>query len=154
MKTLARGFTLLEVMIAVGVIGIAMLALLSLHHSNLQSVMRGQQLSRSAMLAQGLMTDAELERFPLPGRTHGNFEKMFPGVYPNYRWEREVAASPMFPDIRKVQITIFYGSRFSNAFSVVEFLHNPEPPEVPGQLQPGQPLGKEGAPLGLRSGFQ
>ena len=154
MKMIARGFTLLEVMIAVGVLGIAMLALLSLHHTNLESVMRGQELSRSAMLAQGLMTDAELERFPLPGRTHGNFEKMFPGVYPNYRWERDVLASDMFPDIRKVQITIFYGPRLGNAFSVVEFIHNPEPPEAPGQYQPGQPLGQQGSPLGLRSGIR
>ena len=41
--TALAGFTLLEVMIAVGVLGIAMLALLSLHDSNLQSVMRGQE---------------------------------------------------------------------------------------------------------------
>ena len=150
MTKFSRAFTLLEVMIAVGVLGIAMLALLSLHHSNLESVVRGQQLSESAMLAQGLMTDAELERFPLPGRTHGNFERMFPGVYLNYRWEREVSASEMFRDIRKVEITVFYGPHFGNAFSVVEFLHNPEPPEQTGQPEPGTPLGQQGSPLGLR----
>ena len=124
---IATGFTLLEVMIAVGVLGIAMLALLSLHDSNLQSVARGNEMSTASTLAQGMMSDAEIERFPMLGKTSGSFQKLFPGVYPNFSWARLVEASPMFPDIRKVQITIFYGPRFSHAFSVVEFLHNPEP---------------------------
>ncbi|MBI3759086.1 MAG: prepilin-type N-terminal cleavage/methylation domain-containing protein, partial [Deltaproteobacteria bacterium] len=45
-----HAFTLLEVMIAVAFIGIAMLALLSLHQSNLQSVIRGQDLTQASML--------------------------------------------------------------------------------------------------------
>jgi prepilin-type N-terminal cleavage/methylation domain-containing protein len=121
------GFTLLEVMIAVGVLGIAMLALLSLHDSNLQSVSRGNEMSTAATLAQGMMSDAELERFPMPGKTSGNFQKLFPGVYPKFSWARMVEASPMFPDIRKVQITVFYGPKFRHSFSVVEFVHDPEP---------------------------
>ena len=61
-----HAFTLLEVMIAVAFIGIAMLALLSLHQSNLQSVIRGQDLTQASMLAQQLMSTAEVERFPMP----------------------------------------------------------------------------------------
>lgn len=133
-----RGFTLLEVMIAVGVLGIAMLALLSVHHHNLQSVIRTQDLSCAAMLAQGLMTQAELERFPLPGTTKGDFERMFPGAYRNFRWQRVVSPSEMFPDIRRVDIAVLYGSKFRNSFSLTEFLHNPEPMPMPGPG--GQPV--------------
>jgi general secretion pathway protein I len=125
--SIENGFTLLEVMIAVGVLGIAMLALLSLHDSNLQSVSRGNEMSTAATLAQGLMSNAELEHFPMLGKTSGNFQKLFPGIYPNFSWARMVEASPMFPDIRKVQITIFYGPKFRHSFSVVEFVHDPEP---------------------------
>ncbi len=128
----SRAFTLLEVMIAVGVLGIALLSLLAAHHQNLQSVIRGQQLSQAAMLAQGLMTQAELERFPLPGSTHGDFERMFPGAYRNFRWQRVVTPSEMFPDIRKVDIVVSYGPKFRSAFSLTEFLHNPEPMPMPG----------------------
>ena len=123
--TLLAGFTLLEVMIAVGVIGIAMLALLSLHDSNLQSVIRGQDLSTASVLAQGMMSNAEIERVPLIGMTRGDFQKLFPGAYRNFRWQRTVEMSGMFPDIRKVQVTIFYGPRFRNRFSLVEFIHDP-----------------------------
>jgi general secretion pathway protein I len=138
----SSGFTLLEVMIAVGVLGFAMLALLSLHDSNLQGVIRGQQLSTAAVLAQGMMSNAELERVPMIGITKGDFQKLFPGVYRGFRWQRIVEMSGMFPDIRKVQVTVFYGPRFGHNFSVVEYLHDPTPQTPPrdknnGQGQPG-----------------
>ena len=143
------GFTLLEVMIAIGVLGIAMLALLSLHDSNLQSVLRGQQLSTASSLAQGMMSQAELERVPLVGRTSGDFAGLFPGGrYRNFKWQRTVEMSGMFPDIRKVQVTIFYGPRFARSLSVVEFLHDPTPQIMPGQQVPGA-ANTPGAPNGM-----
>jgi len=135
-------FTLLEVMIAIAVLGIAMLALLSLHDTNLQSVMRGQELSTASSLAQSLMTNAEMERVPMIGTTRGDFQRLFPGAYRNFRWQRTVEMSAMFPDIRKVQVTVFYGPRFRHNFSLVEFLHDPTPQIVPGQQVPGGALGQ------------
>jgi type II secretion system protein I len=120
-------FTLLEVMIAVAFIGIAMTALLALHHTDLQSVIRAQELTRAAMLAQGLMSQAELERFPPSGHSHGDFNRLYPGLYPNYRWVQEVDQSPVFPDIERVHITVEYGPRFINSFSLTEFMRNPQP---------------------------
>jgi len=95
-NSLASAFTLLEVMIAVAFIGIALLALLSLHHTDLQSVMRAQDLTAASMLAQTLMTQAEMERFPAPGGSQGDFSRAYPGVYPNFRWQRMVEPSPLF----------------------------------------------------------
>jgi general secretion pathway protein I len=137
-KREAAGFTLLEVMIAIAVLGVAMLALLSLHDSNLQSVMRGQELSTASSLAQSLMTNAEMERIPMVGSTQGDFQRLFPGAYRNFKWQRTVEMSAMFPDIRKVQVTVFYGPRFRHNFSIVEFLHDPTP-QIPngGQVAPG-----------------
>jgi type II secretion system protein I len=120
-------FTLLEVMIAIAFIGIAMLALLSLHHSAMQSVVRARELTQAAMLAQALMTDAEQTRFPDPGRHNGDFQKMFPGQYPNFRWQRIVEQSKEFPDIRRVRIRVSYGPGFRRTFALTEFMHNPLP---------------------------
>jgi prepilin-type N-terminal cleavage/methylation domain-containing protein len=122
-----HAFTLLEVMISIAFIGIAMLALLSLHHSGVQSVARTRELTQAAMLAQAMMTDAEQTRFPDPGQLSGNFNKLYPGQYPNFRYQRIVEQSQEFPDIRRVRITIFYGPGFRHTFVLTEFMHNPLP---------------------------
>lgn len=129
----AAAFTLLEVMIAIAFIGIAMIALLSLHHTDLQSVIRGQELTRASMLAQALMTEAEIERVPDLGRSTGDFSHMYPGEYPGYRWVREVEPVPPFPNMCRVDVRVLYGPRFSRSFSLTEYMHNPAPPPMPNQ---------------------
>ena len=133
------GFTLLEVMIAVAFIGIAMLALLSLHQNNLESVIRAQDLTSASMLAQQLMSTAEAERFPPPRQTRGDFSRDYPDRYKNFRWEREVDLLPQFPDVRRVRVSIFYGHNFGHRFDLLEFMHNPTPPQLPGQGEGANP---------------
>jgi general secretion pathway protein I len=124
-----RGFTLLEVMIALAVLAVAMLALLALDHEDLQSVIRAQDLSRAAMLAQALMTQVEIGPFPQVENSSGDFQRMYPRQYPNFRWRKVVAASGTFPDVRKVTITVLYGPHFGRHFDLVEFVHDPAFPE-------------------------
>jgi general secretion pathway protein I len=145
------GFTLLEVLIAIAVLGIALLALLALEHQDLQSVIRGQDISRAAMLAQALMTQAELERFPQVGTTSGNFNQMYSGQYPNFRWTRSVEPSPVFPDLRKVEIHVLYGPSLGRNYSVVEFLHNPLPQVVTPQGQAPQNPALQGSQPGAQA---
>jgi len=149
-RRFTAAFTLLEVMIAVAFIGIALLALLSLHHSNLQSVIRGQDLTRAAMLAQTLMTQAEMERFPEPGTTQGDFSQIYPGEYPNYRWQRAVESSALFPGVCRVGIRVFYGPGLHRSFDLTEFMHNPLPPDNPTVAggRPTQPSGAAGGNRG------
>ena len=146
-RSVRSAFTLLEVMIAIAFIGFAMLALLSLHHSGMQSVARARQLTQAAMLAQAVMSDAEQTRFPDPGRLRGDFQKMYPGQYPNFRWQRIVEQSKEFPDIRRVRVEVFYGPGWHRRFVLTEFMHNPLPQvalpnQAPGQQNsPGQRIG-------------
>lgn len=141
------GFTLIEVLIAIGVLGIALMALLSLHHEDLQSVIRAQEISRAAMLAQTLMTQAELQRFPPLGSTSGNFNELYPGQYRNYRWTRLVTPSASFPDLRKVEVRIAYGPHLGRSFDIVEFLHNPVPQiQTPQSQAPQNPALQGGNP--------
>ncbi len=129
-------------MIAMAVLGIALLALLSLHHQSLQTVIHGQDLTRAAMLAQSVMSQAELERFPNLGISKGDFSALFPKEYPNFRWERMVVASGMFPDVRKVVVTVLYGPNLSRSFSLTEYLHSPVPIQIPGAQNPDQNPGQ------------
>ena len=132
----ARAFTLLEVMVAIAILGIALLGLLGLQHQSMQSVIRAQQETRASMLAQAVMTEAELERYPDLGMTSGDFEASFPGEFKDFRWEREVDASGTFPDVREVKVLIRYGPTLSQSFALVEFLHSPIPPDT-NELQGG-----------------
>jgi len=125
--SMRAGFTLLEVMLAMAVLGIALMALLALHHQSLQSVIHGQDISRAAQLAQAVMSVAEMERFPDVGMTKGNFETLFPKEYPNFTWEQIVTLSGFFPDVCKVQVIVFYGPNQSKSFTLTEFMHNPIP---------------------------
>jgi general secretion pathway protein I len=128
---MAPGFTLLEVMIAVAFIGIAMLALLTLHNRNLHSVIGAQEMSRAAVLAQALMAQAEAERYPAMGSTSGDFQRDYPGKYPDYRWQRDVAATVGLQDLRTVTVRIFYGSNGKRTFELAEIMHNPTPNPPP-----------------------
>jgi type II secretory pathway pseudopilin PulG len=147
MRLNRRAFTLLEVMVSVAFLGFAMLALLSLHHTAMQSVSRARQLTQAAMLAQAVMADAEQSRFPEPGKLTGDFQKMYPSQYLNFRWQRIVDPSEEFPDIRRVRVTVFYGPGLRRTFVLTEFMHNPLPQlRLPGaalnpqnQAAPGQP---------------
>ena len=131
-----RGFTLLEVMVAIAILGTALVSLLSLHHQSMQSVIRAQDMTRASMLAQAVMTEAELERFPDLGRSSGDFQSSFPGQFQDFRWERIVEASGNFPDVREVKIFVRYGPGLSRSFALVEFLHSPIPPDPnTGQFQ-------------------
>lgn len=143
--TAAPGFTLLEVMIAVAFIGIALIALLALHHTDMQSVIRGQDLTRASMLAQALMSQAELERFPPPGQSHGDFSQLFPGAYPNFRWQRAVEQSPLFPTIERVRIRVIYGPGGRRHFDLTEFMHNPT---LPNPTLPGGGVAGDQNPAG------
>ncbi len=130
---LAPAFTLLEVMVAIAILGTALVSLLSLHHQSMQSVIRAQNMTRASMLAQAVMTEAELERFPDLGKTSGDFQASFPGQFRDFRWERVVQASGNFPDVREVKIFVRYGPKLGNSFALVEFLHSPIPPD-PSEL--------------------
>jgi general secretion pathway protein I len=125
----ARAFTLLEVMVAIAILGIALMGLLGLQHQSMQSVIRAQQSTRASMLAQAVMTEAELERWPDLGIKSGDFESAFPGEFQDFRWEREVAKSGTFPDVREVRVLIRYGPALRQNFALVEFLHSPLPPD-------------------------
>jgi type II secretion system protein I len=149
-STSQQAFTLLEVMIAVAFIGVAMLALLSLHHHGMQTVARARELTQAAMLAQALMTDVEQTRFPDPGQLSGDFQTMYPGKYVNFRWQRIVQPSEQFPDIRRVRITVFYGPGFHRTFVLTEFMHNP----LPQVSTVGGAAGQQNGPQGLPGGEQ
>jgi general secretion pathway protein I len=106
------GFTLLEVLVAVAVLALALVSLLGLHVRDLALIGRDQRVTEATFLAQVLMTEAEIERFPALGGTSGDFAELFPDRYPDLRWEREVLPTPL-PDLREIRVRVFRGDQES-----------------------------------------
>jgi hypothetical protein len=78
------------------------------------------------------MTQTETGQFPNVGVTKGDFENLHPRRYPNFRWERRVEPSAVFPEVRKVTITIHYGPRLRRTFDLTEMIRNPLAIPQPG----------------------
>ena len=102
----AAGFTLLEVLVAVAVLGLALVSLLGLHVRNIDLIARDQRVTEATMLARGLMAEVDAGPFPELGLTDGDFELDYPARYPDLRWEREVVTTPV-PDVREVRVRVF-----------------------------------------------
>ncbi len=107
-----RGFTLLEVLVAVAVLGLALVSLLALHVRNIDLIARDQRVTEATMLARGLMAEVDAGPFPDLGLTDGDFELDYPELYPGVQWEREVLTGPV-PDVREVRVRVFRGEQES-----------------------------------------
>lgn len=90
-KTNDKGFTLLEILIAVAILASSILALSSLQASSYLSSERGELLSRATLLAQEKMTEFEIEiekdmkrnKFPSEAENSGVFDEPFE----DFRWK-------------------------------------------------------------------
>lgn len=108
----AGGFSLLEVLVAVAVLGLALVSLLGLHVRNIDLIARDQRVTEATLLARGLMTEVESGPFPDLGVESGDFELEYPDRYPDLRWEREVTPTPV-PNVREVRVRVFHGEEES-----------------------------------------
>jgi len=105
-RSRVRGFTLLEVMVALAVIATAFTALLGLHARNIRLAARDQAYTRALFLARELIANAELGPFPEVGLANGDFETLHPGRYPDFRWERTVNDTAL-PRTREITVRVF-----------------------------------------------
>jgi general secretion pathway protein I len=80
------GFTLLEVMIAVAILGAALVTILSLNSRSILLGSESASILLATMLAQEKLGEIEIERPLKAGWSSGNFE-----LYPEFHFQREVA---------------------------------------------------------------
>ncbi len=104
----AAGFTLLEVLVAVTILGVGLVSLLGLHVGNLARLDEDRRITEATLLAQGLMTEIESGTPLALGTETGDFEETYPERYPHLRWEREILRSPL-PDLREIRVRVYRG---------------------------------------------
>jgi general secretion pathway protein I len=111
-----RGFTLLEVVISLGILALALPILLGLRNWDLDLHARAKEMTAATILAQEKLTETELGTLLPLGETGGEFLPSPLGSQPtaevtdrpsNYRWKRIVSSTPL-PIVREVKIQILW----------------------------------------------
>ena len=117
-----KAFTLLEIMVALAIIGIAMVSLLSLGNRSIMVHDRLQRLTQATLLAQQKMSESELEAntngvAQLTDKT-GDFDEPFS----DYRWQIAIESTPL-PAVQMVTVTVLWGDEDRNeGVDVTSFL--------------------------------
>lgn len=111
-----RGFTLLEVLIALGILALALPVLLGLRNFDLDLHARAKELTTATILAQEKLAETELGPPLAIGEVQGEFLPTPLGSLPtaaianrpsNYRWKRIVSPTPL-TIVREVKIQVFW----------------------------------------------
>lgn len=109
------GFTLLEVIIAVAIVGSSLAILLGAVNKNLILASQSKNLSIASFLAQQKLGEIEIEGFPEVGSEEGAFEES-----PEFRWYMRVLPyniEQLGTEIRIVILTITWNEG-NNEFTV------------------------------------
>ena len=104
----AKGFTLLEVMIAVAILAMVLISLLGLKNRSMQDVMKAEHITTATLLAKRMMT--ETKKPLLAAEDEGDFPEE---AYKDYHWKKAVAPTPIL-EVMEVRVAVLWkeGERF------------------------------------------
>ena len=117
MPARARGFTLLEILVSVAILGIALVSLIGLHARNIRLLAESQQTTLAGLLAARIAAETQGGPFPAIGSESGGFvgvdedvsdmlgEKVGGELARGYSWRRDVEATGL-ENLRRVRIAI------------------------------------------------
>jgi len=102
----SKGFTLLEVMVAVSIMAMVLVTLLGLKNRSMQDVAFAQRITTATMLAKLVMTDTvmNLKKPDLPVEDSGEFPDE---EFKAYAWKRAVSLTPR-AQIMEVRVAVLW----------------------------------------------
>lgn len=95
------GFTLIEVLIALGIVALALSVLLGLFLRDLKMTQEAQFVSQGTLLLQRALTSLQADPKPPTGELSGTF----PAPHQMYRWTRQITVTP-FRTVRQVMLRV------------------------------------------------
>jgi general secretion pathway protein I len=116
-----KGFSLLEVMIALAIVAIALVSLLGLSNRSILVQDKVQRLTRATMLAQQLMSEQELN----VGKSRSNWESQedeFSEPFADFRWQISYQDT-LINQVKQVTVIVLWGDAEKNEqVQLVSFL--------------------------------
>ncbi len=106
-----KGFSLLEVMIALAIVAIALVTLLGLSNRTILVQDRVQKLTRATLLAQQLMSEQELR--PASNLGWEPQEDVFEAPFEEFRWEISYQDT-LITKVKQVTVTVLWGAAEQN----------------------------------------
>ena len=104
MKRDRRGFTLLEVVIAVAILAFVLVSLLGLNSRSVQDVALAERITTATLLAQRLMVETLSATSLTPNEDEGEFEEK---AYADYTWKKTISLTPLNP-IKEVRVAVLW----------------------------------------------
>ena len=116
-----RGFTLLEIVVALAIVSVALVSLLSLGNRSVAVHSRLQHLTQATLLAQQKMAETEVSS--RQGRLERTVQTgVFDTPHADYRWRLEFSPTPL-PSVVVATVTVAWGNESKNeAVDVSSFL--------------------------------
>ena len=116
-----KGFSLLEVMIALAIVAIALVSLLGLSNRSILVQDKVQQITRATLLAQQLISELELN----VENTRLNWaeqEDSFSAPFANFRWQVSYQDT-LISQVKQVTVIVLWGEKEKNEqVQLVSFL--------------------------------
>lgn len=100
----ARGFTLLEVMMAVAILSLVIVSLMGLSNRSTQDVMVAERMTTATLLAKRVMSETLLIKPQLPREKEGEFEEE---EFKDFIWKMIVVPTPV-PQVMEVRVAVLW----------------------------------------------
>ena len=103
-----RAFTLVEVLIALTILSIALLAIFKGNFFNLRSAKESTDLTTAVIAAESIIKDTISKGYPESGITEGTFEEEY---FKGLKWKKEVGTLelPFIVDLKLVTVEVQWG---------------------------------------------
>lgn len=98
-----RGFTLLEIVIALGIIATALMAVLRIQAQNLDLQSEANFMTIANQLAQDRVARIQASATLTEGTTSGDFGEL----YPNYAYREEISEMSDMKELYKIRLSVF-----------------------------------------------
>ncbi len=100
----SKGFTLLEVMVAVAIMSMVLVTLLGLQSRTMQDVAQAEHITTATMLAKRMMVDVIVSKKWQPVEEDGDFTGE--DNFKDYAWKRTISQIPLFSTVFITEIRI------------------------------------------------